>query len=177
MTDAPMPPPPPSMPAGWYPQGDSLRYWDGNLWTDHFAPIPPQQPQYAPQSVPQQAPQQQMNAGPLMQFTSHISGKNAQVVIYNNRVEWNRAGGFGIGQAAAATMTLGASLATSAGRGSRNAGTEVIPIKNISSVTTKKDGLTNWAVSIITSGNTIDMRVSRAEAEQVKSLLLSLMLN
>lgn len=132
------------------------------------------QPQYAPQ---QQMPQQpQAPAGPLMTFTSHISGKNATVTIYNNRVEWNRASGFGLGQAAAATMTLGASLATSAGRGSRNAGSEVIPIRSISSVTTKKDGLTNWAVSIITGGNTIDMRVSRAEAAQIKSLLLSLML-
>lgn len=35
MTDAPRPP------AGWYPDenlADSLRYWDGNSWTEHRAP-------------------------------------------------------------------------------------------------------------------------------------------
>ena len=25
-------------PAGWYPQGDNLRYWDGAAWTEHIAP-------------------------------------------------------------------------------------------------------------------------------------------
>lgn len=32
-------PPPPSVPAGWYPQGDVQRYWDGSAWTDHTAPL------------------------------------------------------------------------------------------------------------------------------------------
>ena len=28
-----------SSPAGWYPQPDGQqRYWDGELWTDHFGP-------------------------------------------------------------------------------------------------------------------------------------------
>lgn len=40
---APPPPPPVSVPAGWYPQGDIQRYWDGNAWTDHTAPLAPQQ--------------------------------------------------------------------------------------------------------------------------------------
>jgi len=31
-----------SSPAGWYLQGDGRqRYWDGELWTDHFAPDVP----------------------------------------------------------------------------------------------------------------------------------------
>ena len=32
-------PSPPSVPAGWYPQGDVQRYWDGSAWTDHTAPL------------------------------------------------------------------------------------------------------------------------------------------
>lgn len=36
---APAAPPPPSVPAGWYPQGDVQRYWDGSAWTDHTAPL------------------------------------------------------------------------------------------------------------------------------------------
>lgn len=35
------PPPPPGIPAGWYPDAGNdklLRYWDGTAWTDHTAP-------------------------------------------------------------------------------------------------------------------------------------------
>ena len=38
-------PPPPSVPAGWYPDAADavlLRYWDGVQWTEHTAPRPPQ---------------------------------------------------------------------------------------------------------------------------------------
>jgi len=38
------PPPPPGVPAGWYPdpeRDDSQRYWDGEGWTDQRAPLPP----------------------------------------------------------------------------------------------------------------------------------------
>ena len=34
-------PPPPSVPAGWYPRGDVQEYWDGSAWTGHTAPIAP----------------------------------------------------------------------------------------------------------------------------------------
>ena len=37
-------------PAGWYPDGDHLRYWDGDAWTDHRQPLPVQQP--GPVAVP-----------------------------------------------------------------------------------------------------------------------------
>lgn len=53
---------------------------------------------------------------------------------------------------------------------------QLIPVKQITSVTTAKDGLRNWKVSIVTSGNTIDMRVSREEAERIRATLLQLML-
>lgn len=38
-------PPPPSVPSGWYPDAADavlLRYWDGEQWTEHTAPRPPQ---------------------------------------------------------------------------------------------------------------------------------------
>ena len=31
-------------PAGWYPQGEQLRYWDGTAWTEHTAPLQPRAP-------------------------------------------------------------------------------------------------------------------------------------
>ena len=47
-----VPPPDGQPPAGWYPV-DALtqRYWDGELWTDHVAPVAPSIPPAPPQSV------------------------------------------------------------------------------------------------------------------------------
>lgn len=92
----------------------------------------------------------------LMTFTSHIAGKNAKVRVYPDRIEWQRAG---------SALSL-----TGRGRGS-----EMIPMRQVTSVATRKDGL-RTVVSIITSGNTIDMRVGRGEAEQIKATLTRLML-
>lgn len=49
---------------------------------------------------------------PLLQFKSHIAGKNATVTIFPDRVEWSRKGWLGTGtKAGLAFMTMGASLA------------------------------------------------------------------
>ena len=88
-----------------------------------------------------------------MQFASRIAGKNAQVVIYADRVEWSKAG------------TLG-------GR----KGSEMVPMRSISSVTTRKDGLVNTVVQVATSGGMIEMRVPHSLAEQVKRCLVDQML-
>lgn len=101
-----------------------------------------------------------------MEFTSHIRGKNAKVEIHPDRIEWTQAG-----RLTATRVLTGAVLVA----GRKGGGTEMIPIKAISSISTRKDGLRNWAVSIITGGNTIDMRVSKEEAEQIKATLLNLM--
>jgi hypothetical protein len=109
----------------------------------------------------------------LYTFTSHILGKNAKVSIYSDRVEWAVARGVSGAKVTAGIMTAGLSmLATGVKNG--KAGTEMIPIKSISSVTTKRDGLVNSFVSVITAGNTIDFRVSHKEAEIVKSTLTQL---
>jgi hypothetical protein len=77
-------------PAGWYPQGDQERWWDGNAWSDNFRPIgsgqlqqpaptaayqqPYQQPTYG---QPQQ-PQQPYGVQPVKQ--SH-TGRNILIVF------------------------------------------------------------------------------------------------
>ena len=33
-----------SAPAGWYPEGNGQRYWDGSAWTEHRAPLFTAQP-------------------------------------------------------------------------------------------------------------------------------------
>lgn len=103
----------------------------------------------------------------LMEFTSHIGGKNAKVSIYPDRIEWERPG-----RITATRVLTGAALVTGARKGG---GTEMMPIRQITSVVTKKDGLRNWAVSVIAAGNSIDMRVSKVEAEQIKATIMRLM--
>lgn len=104
-----------------------------------------------------------------MTFTSHIAGKNATVQIHEDRIEWQQQG-----KVSALKVATGAALIAGARKGGSS---EMIPIRRITSVTTRKDGLRNYAVSIVTAGNTIDMRVSKDEAERVKSTVTRLMLN
>lgn len=113
----------------------------------------------------------------LYKFTSHIGGKNAQVRVYVDRLEWvlDRSLLAKATKVGAGVMTVGASLAlTGTGRGSK--GTEMIPVKSISSVTTARDGMLNSKVVVITSGNTIDFRISHSEAAEVKKVLTQLIL-
>ncbi|WP_025159098.1 SHOCT domain-containing protein [Leifsonia aquatica] len=116
-----------------------------------------------------------MAESPLYQFTSHILGKNAKVAIYVDRIEWEKPRGVSGGKITAAAFTGGTSLLFTGVKNGKH-GTEVIPVKAISSVTTKRDGMLNTIVSVITVGNTIDMRVSHKEAAVVKEVLTDLML-
>lgn len=90
-----------------------------------------------------------------MQFKSSIEGRNADVAIHVDRVEWGKPGGRFVGGKASSSM---------------------IPIKSLSSVTTMKDGLLFHKVRLIASGSTIDIRVDKALAESVKATVTQLML-
>ncbi|WP_344222988.1 DUF2510 domain-containing protein, partial [Lapillicoccus jejuensis] len=55
----------PPAPAGWYPDGTVLRYWDGRMWTSHTAPLAP--PAYAgPVDAPVDGPVAAPVAGPVV---------------------------------------------------------------------------------------------------------------
>lgn len=108
----------------------------------------------------------------LYEITSHIDGKNAKVRVYPDRVEWERGKSVSGGKIAAGIMTAGVSLLATGVNSRRGAGVEVIPMRAITSVTQRRDSFTNDVVSVITAGNTIDMRCSRAEAERLRSLIL-----
>jgi hypothetical protein len=69
-------------------------------------------------------------------------------------------------------MTLGVSLATTGVTRKRE--TEMIPIRSITSVTSKKGKGLQTVLSIITAGNTIEMRVGHDEADRVRSTLMQL---
>jgi len=106
---------------------------------------------------------------PILTFKSHIEGKNADVAIYVDRIEWAQEGRL--------TLTRMTGKALSKGRlSSRKSGdSEVIPVKSISSVTVERDGF-RQAVKVITTGNTIDFRVGRGEADAIKSVLTELII-
>ena len=112
-------------------------------------------------------------AEPLLTFVSHIDGKNARVFVWPDRVEWDRKGLLSTGaKAGMAFMTLGTSyLATGV---TRKQSTELIPVKSITSVTTKRGLGLQTKLTVITSGNTIEMRIAHKEAEQVRTLLMQL---
>jgi hypothetical protein len=111
----------------------------------------------------------------LLEFVSHIDGKNAKVQVFADRVEWNRAGGVSKGKAWLGVATGGVSLLAT-GISDKKGASEMIPIRSLTSVTVERDGLRNMKVRLIASGNTIDMRVSKAEADQIKDTLTRLML-
>lgn len=160
-----------STPAGWYDDGSGKqRWWDGSQWTDQF-------------QTPEPAGNGHDGLVPLMEFVSHIDGKNAKVWIYGDRVEYERKVGVSAGKITAGVLTGGMSLAvTGVGKGAygaggkRKQGTEVIPIKAVTSVTTRRDGMINTIVSIATAAGVINMRVHHDEAERAKMILTDLIL-
>ncbi|MFF7969747.1 SHOCT domain-containing protein [Streptomyces sp. NPDC007905] len=110
-----------------------------------------------------------------MTFKSHIEGKNADVAIHHDRIEWARSRGLSGKKLTAGFLTGGVSLLATGVRGG-DAGTEMIPMKSVSSVVTKRDGLMFTKVVVVASGNTINFRVPHDAAPGIKSLLTDLIL-
>lgn len=111
-----------------------------------------------------------MNA--LLEITSHIDGKNAQVRVYPDRIEWERGKSVSAGKLTAGVLTGGMSLLATGVGTRKGAGVEVIPMRSITSVTQRRDTMANDVVSVITAGNTIDMRCSKAEAGRLRQMIL-----
>ncbi|KUL69961.1 MULTISPECIES: SHOCT domain-containing protein [unclassified Streptomyces] len=116
-----------------------------------------------------------MSSTALMTFKSHIEGKNADVAIYQDRIEWSRPRGMSAKKLTAGLLTGGASLLATGVRSS-DAGTEMNPVRNIASVVTKRDGLMFTKVVVVASGNNIDFRVPHDAAPRIKTLLTDLIL-
>ena len=113
---------------------------------------------------------------PLLTFKSHIEGRNADVTIYPDRIEWIKPRLGSLGKMALGVATGGASLLVTGVNSSRQKGFEMIPVKSISSVKSNRDGIMYTKMSVICSGNTIDFRVAHSEAQRIQSLLTSLIL-
>ena len=102
---------------------------------------------------------------PLLEFTSHIAGKNAQVRLWPDRLEWSRKGWLSTGaKAGMAAMTLGMSYLATGVRGKQEG--ESIPIRSISHVQRGNSGFQD-KVTIRSAAGDLEMRVSRAEADRL----------
>lgn len=111
---------------------------------------------------------------PIMELTSRIAGKNAKVRLYPDRIEWERVGMSGGAKAALGVATLGVSLAATGI--SQNRETEMVPLRSVSHVATKRDGLSNTKVTLTTGGGDVELRCGHADAkafvDHVNRLLL-----
>lgn len=109
---------------------------------------------------------QRMADKPLYAFTSHIDGKNAKVEIWPDRLEWER------GKVSAFKVVTGVGFIT----GFKNKNTDMVPIKQITSITTKKGLGLNTVMKVNTAGGALEFRVSHKEAETAKDLVQRLIL-
>lgn len=112
----------------------------------------------------------------LLHTKSRVSGKNADVHIYDNRIEWAlEPHGNGWNATAIVLAIFTACISLIFMRPSfKTQATAVIPASKISSIETKKDGAVNTKVTVITSGNTIEFRTSHDKAAALKSTLTGL---
>lgn len=164
--------------AGWYPNGDEWEsYWDGTQWTGEHRPVAPagMPAPPAPPAVAANATATFSATGALMSFKSHINGKNADVEIYSDRIEWLMARGVSGAKVTAGVLTMGLSMVATGVKNGK-AGSQMIPMKSITGVTTKRDGMINTIVTVTSSSAAIGFRVSHKEAEQMRQLLNQLIL-
>lgn len=96
-------------------------------------------------------------SGILFEGTSHDAGRNAKVTLYADRVE----------RVKEAKMS-------SLSRARQD--TEVTPVRSVTSVQAKKDGMLFTKVTVFASGNNIDFRFGHDEALRFKDALMKLVL-
>jgi hypothetical protein len=183
-----------STPAGWYDDGSGrLRWWDGDQWTKHFADQ--QQLAVADTTGSTSAglmARAKKAAGiggtaatsevfavaeetPLYEVNSHIDGaKNAKVRLYQDRIEWERGRGVSGGKITAGVLTGGLSLLATGVKGGKDA-YEMLPLKQITSVGNRKDGMLYHLVEVQTAGGTVGFRVSREDAASFRQAILTQM--
>ena len=108
-----------------------------------------------------------MSEKPLYEFTSHVDGKNAKVQIWPDRIEWTRSA------LSAVKVMTGIGFIN----GFRNKDTDMIPIKQVTSVTSKKGLGMNTVVHVHTAGGGVEFRVSHSEATKARETLNRLILD
>ena len=110
-----------------------------------------------------------MTGEPLLQFKSHVEGKNADVTIWPDRIEWAQLG--------KVTMTRLTAAAVTGGKVGMRKGsdTNVLPIRAVQGVSTHRAGIGYTTVEVVSAGDRVGFRISKDLADQVKETILMLM--
>ena len=111
----------------------------------------------------------------ILHTKSRISGKNADIHVYSDRLDWRLEGrsiGYNVTALILAFCSIGISLIFMRPAFGTQA-TESIPASKITSVQTKKDGIYT-IVNVITAGNSIPFRTSHEKAVQIRDALAAL---
>jgi len=180
---------------GWYadPQDQSrLRYWDGGQWTDQTRPSDTtptsstlsalgaklggliQQGTDAYQGQKDARAATETAQGIQCRFEAQVAGTNATVTVYNDRIEYMKPKDVSGGKIAAAVMTGGLSLLATGVTDNKSGGTAVIPTRQITSVTSRNDGLRYSVMSITTAGATLDFRSSKSDIARAMPIIMRL---
>jgi hypothetical protein len=85
--------------------------------------------------------------GALMAFRSHIEGRNATVTVFPDRIEWTR------------NRLMG------------RRDTNTIMMRSVTGIKTHKSGLTYTEVEIVSGASSVVMRVSKAQAENLRRVV------
>jgi hypothetical protein len=143
-------------PADWYADPDhpenplAVRYWNGSAWTEHRATMQPAQPAaQQPQAGPPVA-----LGGPLLTVASHEFGRNATVHLYADRIERTQSPLFGFL--------------------SKGEVPEVIPVRAVTKVTSRKDGSRHSIVSVSMATSVTTFKLAHSDAERFQAALQSL---
>jgi Short C-terminal domain/Protein of unknown function (DUF2510) len=110
-------------------------------------------------------------AVPLYEVVSHIEGKNAKVRLWPDRLEWERPRGISRAKITAGVLTGGASLFLTGVKGGKDA-YEMIPLRQITSVGNRKDGMLYHLVEVQSAGGTVGFRVSRDDAARFRQAIM-----
>ena len=115
---------------------------------------------------------------PILEVVSHIDGRNSKVRLWPDRLEWEKGRGMSAGKITAGLLTAGTSLLVTGVKGGKDEH-DVVLLKHVTNVSSRKDGLMYYAVDVQTSTgavvNTVSFRVSRDEVAQFRNSVLSAM--
>jgi len=113
-------------------------------------------------------------SGLMLEVESHISGKNAQIRVYPDRVEWERGRLVSGGKVAAAVFTGGLSLAATGVHSKDNAGSETLPMSAITGVSLRRQGIGKSGYTVVISAglNQIPVVCSRDDAEKLRDAIM-----
>jgi hypothetical protein len=116
---------------------------------------------------------------PLTSFESRVSGRNARVAIYPDRIEWSQPGRTTVANVLLvilAIYTAAISLLFPAARPRfKERGRHILAMKAVQSVSSRYDGMFT-AVAVVAGASSIEFRVPHSEAPGIEALVRDLML-